>query len=245
MKRETLRRIILTISAIIVPLLIIFSAPVLVRTPAADAIAVCTIFFAVLFISSVFIGRLWCGWICPCGGMQDIIGIGFKKKPKKSRLDAAKFIILFLWLGAIVYLSVNAGAIAGINPYYSPDDGIGGLISVMIYPALIVLIVIAGLSVITAIFGSRSFCRYFCPIGALLILGRNFGRMNALTQIDLIYDSKKCNDCGGCTQSCPMGINVSKTAKSNGTYYENCIICGTCCDKCEFGALKLGFRKGG
>ena len=240
MKRENLRKLIISCTAIMMPLLMFFISPiVIVMAAAKGTVAACTIAFAVLFLLSIFIGRFWCGWICPCGGTQDIIGVGFEKKVKKSPLDNLKYLFFFLWFGIIVYGFVAAGGVRSINPFYLLEDGIGGLYPGMLYIAWGIF---AASFIITVIFGTRSFCRYLCPMCVFLILGRKIGRVCKIPQIRLIPDAESCIVCGRCTRSCPMGIDVSAMVKSGDTYDVNCINCGSCSYNCKKGALKYGFK---
>ena len=69
MKRENIRRTVITISAFLMPLTIYFISPVVILMAASEGIinSSAMIFF-ILFIASLFIGRIWCGWLCPTGG---------------------------------------------------------------------------------------------------------------------------------------------------------------------------------
>ena len=236
MKRETLRRIILTISAIMMPLIIFFVSPVVALMAAADGtIAACTIVLLSLFILAMFLGRFWCGWLCPCGGMQDLIGMIFKKKTQRGTLDTLKVVIFIFWFGAIVLLYIFAGGILSVNLHYQLDNGINGLFPGMFYVSFII---IAILVIITAIYGSRSFCRYICPVGVFLKFGKDTGRKLKIPQIGIAFHSRSCTNCGKCTQSCPMGVWVVKP-NTFGTNSPNCINCFVCSDACRTGSLRL------
>lgn len=240
MKRENLRRIILSTTAIFMPILMFFMSPIIIVMAAGEGtIAACTLTFLILFILSLVIGRFWCGWICPCGGMQDIIGMGFDKKTKKSPLDYLKYIFFIFWFGAIVLFFATAGGIRSINVLYNLDNGIGGL-----YPAMLYLswAMFAALFVLTAIFGSRTFCRYLCPMCVFFIIGRKIGKVCKIPQLGLIPNAGNCIGCNRCTRSCPMGIEVSKMVRSGDTYDSNCINCGACSYNCKKGALRYGFK---
>ena len=236
MKRETLRQTIITISAVLMPFLLVFISPVVVLMAAADGtIAACTIVLAILYILAIFLGRFWCGWLCPCGGMQELIGMFSKKKVQKNRtLAKVRAAIFLLWICGIVLLYVLSGGIFSINPYYYVDNGIGGLFPGMFYVSLIIIVIFV---ILTAIFGSRAFCRHFCPIGVLLIFGRATGRKHRMPQLGVTYYPKKCTRCGNCMRICPLGIEVYSTDSPN------CINCFLCCDNCERGALSCGFKR--
>ena len=236
MKLESLRQTFLIISAVLIPVLLVFISPVVALMAAADGtIAACTIVLAVLYILAIFLGRFWCGWLCPCGGMQDLIGMFSKKKAQRGTLDILKVYVFIFWFGAIVLLYIFAGGIPSINPYYLLDNGINGLFPGMFYVSLIFIAILA---TITAIYGSRSFCRYICPVGVLLNIGKKTGRKFGIPQLGVAFHSRSCTNCGRCTQSCPMGVRVVKP-DTFGTNSPNCINCFVCCDACRTGSLKL------
>ena len=77
---------------------------------------------------------------------------------------------------------------------------------------------------------ARFWCRYLCPMGALLSL------FNRVSFLRLKLDENRCNGCAACTADCPMGIEPH-------TQYDNhnCIKCGRCVDGCHMGALSMDF----
>jgi len=52
-----------------------------------------------------------------------------------------------------------------------------------------------------------------------------------------VVDSKKCNACGTCVDTCPVeAIVLEDTAKIDA---EECIDCGSCVDECPEEAIEL------
>ena len=84
---------------------------------------------------------------------------------------------------------------------------------------------------------NRAFCKYLCPITAILKISSRF----ALFKID--GDIEKCTDCNACTQACPMDINIPEYLK-NGTRVlsTECIICQTCITVCPENNLSMTFK---
>ena len=92
------------------------------------------------------------------------------------------------------------------------------------------------------IFGSRVWCRFGCPMAAILgIQQRLFSRFRITT------NGGQCISCGNCSTYCEMGIDVRAYAqKGENIVRASCVGCGICSAVCPRGVLKLenGSHKG-
>ncbi len=129
------------------------------------------IFWLLVFISVLILGRAFCGWFCWFGGYQDLIswGIGdlFKFKiPRHIFLYIG--LIPFVSLGLKVYSSWIVDWLSGIpgafnfnpafvEPWGGQQTGISILFTLVLYGPVLMFV-----------FGRRAWCRHLCPIGALL-----------------------------------------------------------------------------
>lgn len=85
------------------------------------------------------------------------------------------------------------------------------------------------------ILGSRSWCRFGCPMAAILgFQQRLFSRFRITT------NGGQCISCGNCSNSCEMGIDVRYYAqKGENIVRSSCVGCGICSAVCPRGVLKL------
>jgi polyferredoxin len=85
------------------------------------------------------------------------------------------------------------------------------------------------------IFGSRVWCRFGCPMAAILGLQQKlFSRFRITT------NGSQCISCGNCSTSCEMGIDVRAYAqKGEDIVRSSCVGCGICSEVCPRGVLKL------
>lgn len=95
---------------------------------------------------------------------------------------------------------------------------LSGVFAVALYPLL----------------GTRVWCRFFCPMAALLGLIQKFGRFRISVKPDM------CISCGNCSAYCEMGIDVRAYARNNQDIKRaSCVGCGMCAHVCPRGVLKL------
>jgi polyferredoxin len=85
------------------------------------------------------------------------------------------------------------------------------------------------------ILGSRSWCRFGCPMAAILgFQQRLFSKFRITT------NGGQCISCGNCSNSCEMGIDVRHYAqKGENIVRSSCVGCGICSAVCPRGVLKL------
>ncbi len=154
-------------------------------------------------------GNVYCGYICPFGAAQEIIGyiVPVKLKPliPAEPMRKARFVkyIVLLVVVLVFFASRNRTTLAG-DP----------LISVFSLPftiqdlrSAVPLVMVAAL--LGSIFCTRFWCRYLCPAGAFLSL------LNGAALLKRYLPAKKFG-------RCPFGL----TGKDN----MDCIQC----DKCRF-----------
>jgi len=85
------------------------------------------------------------------------------------------------------------------------------------------------------ILGSRSWCRFGCPMAAILgFQQRMFSKFRITT------NGGQCISCGNCSTHCEMGIDVRAYAqKGENIVRSSCVGCGVCAAVCPRGVLKL------
>jgi transcriptional regulator with AAA-type ATPase domain len=102
--------------------------------------------------------------------------------------------------------------------------------------SVLLLTILGGAVVTTAIFGRRSWCKHICP------LGRVVGHFAALSLVELGSNSNVCSS--QCTtqdcvkdKNCPMGIHPSAAAAT-----KNCVLCLSCLKICTHKSVRLQAR---
>ena len=83
--------------------------------------------------------------------------------------------------------------------------------------------------------GNRVWCRFGCPLAAILGIVQRFKSRFRITT-----NGGQCISCGNCSTHCEMGIDVRAYAqKGENIVRASCVGCGVCAAVCPRGVLKL------
>jgi polyferredoxin len=238
--RQNIRKWILILSFLLIPVTIFYISPIVIMMGAAEGIAAGSmILFILLFILSLFVARLWCGWLCPMGAWQEICSPVMKRTVKEGWRNWIKYGVTVLWLGVLGLAIAGAGGIHTVDPFYGTVNGI----SISSFEVLtIVVIIFAIIFIVAFIAGRRGFCHVLCPIAGLMVAGRKIRNLAGWPALQLSADASRCIDCGQCTQVCPMGLDVHSMVKENKMENVDCILCASCSDACQNGAIEYGVK---
>jgi len=204
----------------------------------------------VILLTAITVGRLFCGWACPFGFFQDILSyLPFKKQRltqnKVSQFKDLKWVVLTFSLFSVfvvawrragsTYTEEPIGAFSD-SPFsvLSPSGSLFAYIPWMIlwnpnvlanagFFAWVKMAILVAV-IVPSIYIPRFFCRYICPMGALL---EPFSKYKALRlHWDATLPREDLNTV--LDDVCPMGVQVPKDYSSD--YIDNpaCINCGKC-----------------
>jgi polyferredoxin len=77
----------------------------------------------------------------------------------------------------------------------------------------------------------RFWCRYLCPLGALL------GLLSKVTVLRWRVDKARCTECNLCYKECKTAAILKR---AEGYWPQECVVCFTCKDVCPEGAIGFG-----
>ncbi len=190
-----------------------------------------------LLLITLFLGRVFCGWLCPINPILEYTGklrSFLRKIGIPFHTVQFSFNIKYYLLAAGIIFSFIAG-IPALSYIYPP------LVLARDIYLYVYLLPVVGLSFILGIilfeffFAPRCWCRSFCPGGALYSL---LGRLRLLrVSTDKAHCSKDEEKCSVCYDSCSMGLFPA--GDDNLTECDNC---GKCIADCPEKAL--GYRVG-
>jgi polyferredoxin len=189
-------------------------------------------------------GRVWCAWFCPLGAVLELFG--FKgRRIALQELRKLKYVILFSILImaafgslAFMYFEPITIIIRGITTGAKPILDYTQIANKkdFIWPGFdwwmigVPFVIVLLLNIVE----KRFWCRYLCPLGALIGLG------SKISWVKRRVNQMSCVKCGDCAAICPMGaISADKDFTSDPA---ECIMCMDCAVPCP--KLAITFEKG-
>jgi len=194
-------------------------------------------------LATLALGRFWCGWVCPLGTVLDLFGPNVREGiPEWFR--QVKVFLLFVVIAAALLASLPLMWLDPITIFVRPlagaiYPGIQRAIAAssesrpLIRPILALpLVIILGLNLLA----KRFWCRYLCPLGALVALLSKFSWLQRF-----VTDS--CAKCKQCVPECPMDTISREDFSSDPG---ECLQCLNCFARCAVASLtfKGGWRPG-
>ncbi len=199
----------------------------------------------VIFLLTLTGPKLFCGYVCPVGAVQEIISMfsdKLKIKRFKTNFKVAHAVRIFLF---IMFIFISATAILSItfkgkifpksfydfiNPFhgleFELENSLFGYITHYV-PFL--------LTVIFSFKYYRPFCHFVCPIG----LYTSFIEQVSLFRISLKKD--KCTNCNICVNKAPC--TAMKDILNGSDLRPDCFTCNVCIDVCPEDALEVGIKR--
>jgi len=183
----------------------------------------------------VFGKRWYCSWVCGCGGLAETLGDPYRQLSDKS-LRAWKieryvihgvlvFVVLMTAVVLVQYFTGHENFLifssGQVKSWYGFMIGamFSGVVGTGFYPVM----------------GNRVWCRFGCPLAALLGLVQKYKSRFRITT-----NGGQCISCGNCSTYCEMGIDVRAYAqKGQNIVRSSCVGCGVCSAVCPRGVLKL------
>lgn len=224
----------------------------------------------VTLLATALLGRVFCGWVCPLGTLNNLVG-ALRKWPVRPRIRGwfhIKYLLLagllaaalfgFQWVGVLdplsltvrslalgVYPAINAGLNGVLDALYAPGAGwartageglswlFGKTILAFQQPRFLQGAFVGGLfAAVLALnlLERRFWCRYLCPLGALLGLAERWTLLKRNV-------SEGCTSCGLCDHGCQGGAS---TEDGQGWRPSECVACFNCGDACPTSSASFG-----
>lgn len=246
-RRQRIRKTLLLVSLLLLPVTLYYFSPAIILQGASEGIVTGSfIVFGLMFISSLFVGRLWCGWACPTGALQELVGpINNRRTARWTRWT--KYAIWLPWLGLLAGLIAGAGGIRRVDPFYQLD---GGATMAIPYDGsgppwyMVYYVIIALFSGLAVVVGRRAACHTVCWMAPFMVVGRRIRNLVKWPALRLKGQPDTCINCKRCTSICPMSLDVYEMVQRNQMEDDECILCGSCVDECPRNSIRYAFSGG-
>ncbi|MCO6436748.1 MAG: tetratricopeptide repeat protein [Phycisphaerae bacterium] len=206
------------------------------------------LFMCALVLGTLIFGRFFCSWACHIMVLQDLCAWVLRKlhiRPVQIRSR------LLLWVPALtaLYMFVWPQVVRtwhdrALPTFHFATDrqGWASFVTENFWrnlpsaPIIILTFIVCGF-VIVYLLGSRSFCTYVCPYGAIFALADRFspGRIKL---------TGECQQCGTCTAACTSGVRVHEEIRLHGRVVNPaCLKDLDCVSACPQQAIQYGMGR--
>lgn len=237
--RQKLRQFAILALFLALPVTLNYYSPALMTQGTAERVATFSLFtWGAIFVTSIVLGRAFCGWACPFNGLQTAWEKVSDMPTRRVRyLRWVKYALWAAWVGGVAAFAVKTGGWERVDLLYMTPR----VVSVDSAQNLVVYYALVGVTLVPALMGKRGFCHYFCPFGVWGIVGTRIGRALRVPMLRLVADSESCTSCRRCDGACPMSLPLSALVARGDAFHAECTLCGSCVDGCEAGGVRYGF----
>ena len=189
---------------------------------------------AALIVTAIW-GRVFCGFFCSFGAMQDLLWAAGERIPLHPRISrkadramkAIKYVVLVFVVIAVWTFALPADSV------WSPWTVFGAFTTFGTLPAKEIVLSVGGALLLVTVIGSllieRFFCRYLCPLGAV------FSIVSRYRLFGVKRKPSECGNCRYCTKKCAMAIPLHKYDKVASGECVNCMKCVSSCPRSNIG----------
>ncbi len=208
--------------------------------------------FAAMMIPSLIGRKLFCGWVCPLGALQDLVN----KIPFKPRFKNFNFHLFnAVRLGLLTMFFLTFFAVKDHIAYLGEQVGIGeaqdmwtAFAAYSMYEPVNFFellhwgwdsarwFIMFGILIIASLMLYRPFCYLICPIGALTWL------LEKIAPGRIRIDYEKCTECDECIEASPCPT-IKPMVEQNMKVLPDCTSCGECAASCPEDAISFRFKR--
>lgn len=233
--RQRIRKGILVFSTLFFPFTFYFLSPYVIVISASRGILNGSgMVFGLLFLFSLICSRLYCGWLCPGGGVQDFVSCANSHSWNSKGKNLPKYIIWAVWFSFIIFLWIHNRPVKGDFLYFWEFD----MHYIMVYG-----IVVSTIYLFAILTGRRGMCHSFCWMAPFMIIGEKLADLLHIPRFRLTAKPDVCVACGKCSRNCPMSLNVAEMVQSGNMDSVECINCLECVDGCPKKAISFKICK--
>ena len=184
------------------------------------------LWFVGLIPITYLLGKVWCGWICHLGALQEFLFVPGKVKILQSA--KAQKIMRYTRMALLVILIAQL-AITKTNLFKNIDPF---KVAFNLYSINITGWILLGLLLLSSVFIYRPFCKTVCPIGLVL------GWISKIPGAAVIGVKGDCTGCVSCFRSCKINA-ITRDDKFSMLDNQECIACGECIQGCSKKTLQF------
>ena len=180
---------------------------------------------AAMILFTLVGNKVFCGWICPLGCLQEIT-FKLSRPIKKIKLpffisNSVRFSLFALFL---IYLSLFGTNIYNLfNPF-----------ELFHWHLNTYLIIVTTVVILASLIYYRPFCHFLCPAGLITWF------FEQVSIFKVIKNESRCTHCNKCIKESPCSA-IDPIIKDH-TIIPDCYACGKCIESCQVDALSFSLK---
>lgn len=189
----------------------------------------------ILVVLTLVLRGSFCGWLCPFGSIQEAIHAGgaaianrvpvLRRARRRIGADGTRLARIdhYARYGKYVVLAwaTIGAAVTGVMVFreYDPWEALLSVVEFELSTAFVILVVM----LVMSLFIERPFCRYACPLGAVV------GIVGKASPVAVTRNADACLGCDICNRACPMRIPVNTRTRVTDAACNGCLECVAAC----------------
>ncbi len=188
------------------------------------------LWFLLLIPATYLFGKVWCGWLCHLGALQEFLFRAPKLKllttlKAQKVLKIVRISVFSLWILQLLFTRTNL--FCEIDPFK---------VAFNLFSANWIGYALLGILLISSVLIYKPFCRTMCPVGLTL------GWVSLIPGARRLNKNDLCIDCVSCHNECNQRAMIHENRKTV-LHNQDCIMCGECFHTCKKDALKVHRHK--
>lgn len=188
--------------------------------------------FAVLLPLTYLLGKVWCGWVCHLGALQELLHrpgrFNFFSSARAQRV--MRYMRIAVLVGLVAQLALTQ------HLWWKEVDPFKAAFNLMATNP--VSWVLLGVLLVSSVLMYRPFCKTLCPVGLVL------GWVGLLPRAAGIAGKSGCIGCRSCSGACSVHA-LTWDRKTVVLDRQECIACGECLDACKLQGLEMTTARSG
>jgi transcriptional regulator of nitric oxide reductase/NAD-dependent dihydropyrimidine dehydrogenase PreA subunit len=179
------------------------------------------VLLAFVVVSFVIWGRgVFCGWLCPFGALQELLAklarvVSLPQWSPSYRAHRTLWRLKYVSLAVLALAALHGLQTMAVAAEIEPFKTVISLRMDRAWPFVVYALVL----VAAGLFVERAFCRFLCPLGAVMAIG---GRLRRFTPL------KRRSECGSPCQVCARRCPIQAIEPSGAINMDECFYCLDC-----------------
>jgi hypothetical protein len=184
------------------------------------------VLLAFVVVSFVIWGRgVFCGWLCPFGALQELLAklgrvVSLPQWSPSYRAHRMLWPLKYVSLAVLAVAALHGLQTMAVAAEIEPFKTVISLRMDRAWPFVVYALVLLA----AGLFVERAFCRFLCPLGAVMAIG---GRLRRFTPFRFT-PLKRRSECGSPCQLCARRCPIQAIEPSGAINMDECFYCLDC-----------------